>query len=105
MPLRTFLKRVCACWRSLDMVGWGAPEPIRSGTSRKTSMVQAMMDEPRISTGFSREKCQNGQKYVHIIEYVSWYGQQGKRNLSAVLLADGNYTVRVPAEKVEEYNG
>lgn len=44
----------------------------------------------------------NGQKYVRILEYISWYDEQGKRNLSAVLLADGNYTVRVPAEKVEE---
>lgn len=45
----------------------------------------------------------NGQKFVRILEYVSWYDAQSKRNLSAVLLADGNYTVRVPAEKVEEY--
>lgn len=46
----------------------------------------------------------SGQKYVRILEYISWYDQQGKRNLSAVLLADGNYTARVPAEKVEEWN-
>lgn len=44
----------------------------------------------------------NGQQYVRILEYVMWYDKQGKRQLSAVLLGEQNYTVRVPAEKVEE---
>ena len=44
----------------------------------------------------------NGQRYVRILEYVMWYDKQGKRQLSAVLLGEQNYTVRVPAEKVEE---
>lgn len=44
----------------------------------------------------------NGQRYVRILEYVMWYDKQGKRQLSAVLLGEQNYTVKVPAEKVEE---
>lgn len=44
----------------------------------------------------------NGQRYVRIVEYVMWYDKQGKRQLSAVLLGEQNYTIRVPAEKVEE---
>ncbi len=40
-----------------------------------------------------------GQRYERILEYVSWYDNQGKRRLSAVLL-DGNCSVRVAAEKV-----
>lgn len=47
----------------------------------------------------------NGQQYVRILEYVMWYDKQGKRQLSAVLLGEQNYTVRVPAEKVEGING
>lgn len=47
----------------------------------------------------------NGQIYERILEYILWYDNNGDRKLSAVLLADGNYTVRVPAEKVEEWNG
>lgn len=43
----------------------------------------------------------NGQRYVRILEYVMWYDKQGKRQLSAVLLGEQNYTVRVPSEKVE----
>lgn len=44
----------------------------------------------------------DGKRYERIIEFISWYDSRRKRQLSAVLLADGNYTVRVPAEKVEE---
>lgn len=62
------------------------------------------MDSRQIDTAMHNRTpvMHNGQKYIRILEYVSWYDAQGKRNLSAVLLADGNYTVRVPAEKVEE---
>lgn len=44
----------------------------------------------------------NGQRYVRILEYVMWYDKQGKRQLSAVLLGEQNYTIRVLAEKVVE---
>ena len=46
----------------------------------------------------------DGKRYVRILEYIMWYDNQGKRKLSVVLLADGNYSVRVPAEKVEVYD-
>ncbi len=42
----------------------------------------------------------DGRRYERILEYVSWYDGRGKRRLSATLL-DGNYSVRVPAEKVQ----
>lgn len=42
----------------------------------------------------------DGVQYDRIGEYVSWYSQDGKRNLSAVLLQQ-NYSMRVPAHKVE----
>ena len=41
----------------------------------------------------------DGIRYERIIEYVSWYDDNGKRHLSAVLLAN-NWTNRVPAHKV-----
>lgn len=44
----------------------------------------------------------NGQRYVRILEYVMWYDKQGKRKLSAVLLGEQNYTIKVPSEKVED---
>lgn len=44
----------------------------------------------------------NDQRYIRILEYVMWYDKQSKRQLSAVLLGEQNYTVRVPSEKVEE---
>lgn len=46
----------------------------------------------------------DGKRYVRILEYVMWYDNSGIRKLSVVLLADGNYSVRVPAEKVEVYD-
>lgn len=46
-----------------------------------------------------------GKRYPRILEYVLWYDKQGKRQLSAVLLGEQNYSIRVPAEKVEEYDG
>lgn len=47
----------------------------------------------------------NGDEYRRILEYVSWYDDNGKRRLSVVLLAkQGNYSVRVPADKVEAVN-
>lgn len=42
----------------------------------------------------------DGLQYERIVEYVSWYNDKGRRQLSVVLL-DRNYTVRAPAEKVE----
>lgn len=47
----------------------------------------------------------NGEKYVRILEYVLWYDKQGNRQLSAVLLGEQNYSIRVPAEKVEIIDG
>ena len=42
----------------------------------------------------------DGKRYDRIIEYVSWYGKDGKRRLSAVLL-QGRSSYRVPADRVE----
>jgi len=59
------------------------------------------MDSKEIDTAMrlrSPVQC-DGRNYERILEYVSWYDDQGKRRFSAVLL-DENYSVRVPAEKV-----
>lgn len=42
----------------------------------------------------------DGVRYDRIQEYVAWYDERNRRRLSVVLLAR-NYTVRVPANKVE----
>ena len=42
----------------------------------------------------------DGVQYDRIAEYVMWYGQDGTRNLSAVLIQK-NCSMRVPAHKVE----
>ena len=42
----------------------------------------------------------DGRKYDRILEYISWYDDQNKHHLSAVLLI-GRNSVRVPAESVE----
>lgn len=62
------------------------------------------MDSKQIDTAMRNKTpvMYNGQRYVQILEYVIWYDKQGKRQLSAVLLGEQNYTVRVPSEKVEE---
>lgn len=62
------------------------------------------MDSKQIDTAMRRKTpvMYNDQRYVRILEYVMWYDKHGKRQLSAVLLGEQNYTVRVPAEKVEE---
>lgn len=44
----------------------------------------------------------DGKRYDRIIEYISWYDNNGYRRLSAVLL-QGRSSFRVPAEKVEEW--
>lgn len=41
-----------------------------------------------------------GMRYDRIIEYVSWYDNNNKRHLSAVLML-GRHSYRVPADKVE----
>lgn len=41
----------------------------------------------------------DGIQYDRILEYVSWYDNNGKRRLSVVLL-QGRTSYRVPAEKV-----
>lgn len=44
-----------------------------------------------------------GIRYDRIAEYVSWYDEKGRRQLSVVLLdRSGNCTVRVPAERIVE---
>lgn len=62
------------------------------------------MDSKQIDTAMRNKTpvMYNGQRYVRILEYVMWYDKQGKRQLSAVLLGEQNYMVRVPSEKVEE---
>lgn len=42
----------------------------------------------------------DGVQYERIAEYVMWYGNDGSRNLSAVLLLR-NHSMRVPAHKVQ----
>lgn len=43
----------------------------------------------------------DGRRYRRVVECVSWYDLRGVRRISAVLMSEqGNYTVRVPAEKV-----
>ena len=42
-----------------------------------------------------------GRRYDRICEYICWYDERGKRQLSVTLL-DGRASYRVPAEKVEE---
>jgi len=41
----------------------------------------------------------NGIQYERIIEYVSWYDDFGKHQLSVTLIRD-NYTIRVRADKI-----
>lgn len=62
------------------------------------------MDSKQIDTAIRNKTpvMYNGQHYNRILEHVMWYDKQGKRQLSAVLLGEQNYTVRVPSEKVEE---
>lgn len=64
------------------------------------------MDSKQIDTAMRNRTpvMYDGKRYVRILEYVMWYDAQGKRKLSVVLLADGNYSVRVPAEKAEVCN-
>lgn len=46
-----------------------------------------------------------GIRYKRIMGFISWYDHTGKHRLSVVLeKMNGKGTVRVPAEKVEEYN-
>ena len=45
-----------------------------------------------------------GIKYDRVLEYISWYDNQNKHHLSAVLLS-GRTSVRVPADKVETMEG
>ena len=42
----------------------------------------------------------NGMRYDRIAEYVSWYDNERKHHLSAVLLL-GRNSYRVPADKVD----
>ena len=46
----------------------------------------------------------NGRRYDRIMEYISWYNDEGKRRLSVGLLL-GNHYHRVPADKVEPVEG
>ena len=45
-----------------------------------------------------------GHRYERISEYISWYGESGKRQLSVVLI-NRNYSVRAPADKVNLAEG
>ena len=42
----------------------------------------------------------DGRQYERISEYISWYNDKKQHCLSVVLI-DKNYSVRVPAAKVE----
>ena len=46
----------------------------------------------------------DGKKYDRILELVSWYDGQGKHQLSAGLIS-GRHYVRVPADKLEMWEG
>lgn len=41
----------------------------------------------------------DGIQYKRIAEYVSWYDDRGNHHLSVTLLI-GNYSIRVPADKI-----
>lgn len=41
----------------------------------------------------------DGVQYERIAEYVSWFDNLGRHHLS-VNLVRGNYTIRVPADKI-----
>ena len=41
----------------------------------------------------------NGTQYERITEYVSWYDDFGKHQLSVTLIKD-NYTIRVRADRI-----
>lgn len=41
----------------------------------------------------------DGVRYDRILEYISWYDQLGKHNLSVVLIR-GKSTIRVLADKI-----
>lgn len=43
-----------------------------------------------------------GTRYDRILEYVAWYDTNKQLQLSVVLLA-GNYSIRVPVDKVALY--
>lgn len=46
----------------------------------------------------------DGKRYKRILEYISWYDNNGERKLSTTLLSEqGNYSVRVLAKKVNLY--
>ena len=45
-----------------------------------------------------------GRRYDRITEFVAWYDSNKKLQLSVVLLS-GNYTIRVPANKVALWKG
>lgn len=61
------------------------------------------MDSKQIDTAM-RERTPvscDGILYDRILEYISWYDNQGNHRLSVVLKSlNKRYTVRVPAEKV-----
>ena len=44
----------------------------------------------------------DGILYERIAEYISWYDDLGKHHLSVTLIR-GNYTIRVPADKIHSY--
>lgn len=46
----------------------------------------------------------DGTRYDRIAEYVAWYDNNKKLQLSAVLIS-GNYSVRVPADKIDIKEG
>lgn len=61
------------------------------------------MDSKQIDNAMKRRLpvMYNGRRYDRILEYVSWYNNDGKHRLSAVLLDGNNSSYRVPADKVE----
>lgn len=47
-----------------------------------------------------------GKRYEKILEYICWYDKMKRMQLSVVLLTDkGNYSIRVPADKISLTEG
>lgn len=63
------------------------------------------MDRQQIDDAMKKQTpvVYDGVQYNRILEYISRYDHNRKRQLSVVLLPmHGRYTVRVPAERVEK---
>lgn len=64
------------------------------------------MDSKQIDAAMRRRLpvVYDGIQYDRIAEYIMWYDQSGRRKLSVTLVRQ-NYSMRVPADKVELAEG